>query len=145
MKLFVPTCGDRIVLAEPWTFLLHLERRNMKFAETSGLFKPNKDQSDFGAWDGKAFSGVYKKVEAIFPAGTTLECDRVYIRTFNKSAVGVENDFDSITWRVMKKDRPERHKRFWAKLSDCNRIEFTLEVDSLFRDRVKKVRKVLES
>jgi hypothetical protein len=33
MKLYVPACGDRIVLTQPWTFTLYFERRNDVFAK----------------------------------------------------------------------------------------------------------------
>jgi hypothetical protein len=63
------------------------------------------------------------------PKGTTLTVDRIYIR---KGATS----FDSITFNIAKGNcpaRPEIEKtRFWAKLSDVNRIE--CEVDELWLD-----------
>jgi len=38
-----------------------------------------------------------------------------------------------------------RHGRFWTKLSDCNGFSFELDSDSLYQDRVKAVRAVMES
>jgi hypothetical protein len=104
------------------------------------------DDSTYGVWEGEICRSALKKVEVTLLTGTILECDRVYIRNFNKSADNDENDFNSITWRVLKPNgKPKRNQRFWAKLKDCNEIEFDLEIDSLFRNRVKKVRQVLES
>ena len=143
MKLFIPACGDRLILAKPWTFSLWLERRNMKFAKARGF--ADKDADNWGVYEGKHPDRRLKRVEVTLPAGTVIECDRVYIRTHGKSGVHAEDDYDSITWKVMKGDKQERHGRFWAKLSDCNGLEFKLAVDSLHRDRVKLVRMVMES
>jgi len=140
-KLFIPACGDRLTLTKPWNFDLYLERRNLKFAQTQKLVGDK-----FNCWkEGYGKDHQIKSIPAMISKGTTLECDRVYIRTFSKSAVQVGNDFDSITWKVMKNDKPARNQRFWAKLPDCYEIEYDLSVDSLYRDRVKAVRIVLES
>lgn len=69
----------------------------------------------------------------------------MYIRTFSKSAHLVQNDYDSITWKVMKGDKPARNQRFWCKLPDCYSIEYELHPDSLYRDRVKVFKAVLEA
>lgn len=76
-----------------------------------------------------------------------LECDRVYIRSFSKSALKEDKDYDSITWREIDpvKGKPKKNSRFWVKLPDCNSIEFRLEPDSLYRDRVKAIKLVQES
>lgn len=143
MQLFVPACGDRIVLTRAWKFELTLEHRNINFAKEHGLV-----DSEPHRWNHWGRSSGYKRVEVTIPKGTMLECDRVYIRVFskNKAHDDVDNDFDSLTWRIVGKNGKAKMKdRFWAKLSDCNRINFKLEADSKFRDRVKAPREVLEA
>jgi hypothetical protein len=145
-KLFIPACGDRLTLTAPWEFTLYLESRNMKFAEARGLYKPGKGDS-WGAYDR---SHNLKKVQASLPAGTVLECDRVYIRTQNKSRLKADGDaneidYDSIMWKVMQGEKMARNQRFWCKLSDACEIEYDLAVDSFYRDRVKAVKIVMES
>lgn len=142
MKLYVPACGDRIVLSAPWEFPLYLEHRNVRFAQARGLLSEKVGRYE-SFWDGERYSGRFRRVQVTLEAGTVIECDRVYIRSFNKSHVKVEEDFDSITWKVMRGDRPAKNQRFWVKLSDCNGLE--CEVESLYRDRVKLVREVMES
>lgn len=148
MKLFIPACGDRLVLDQPWTFSLYLERRNMKFAQTLGFVTEEEIKKNWsGIFAGEPYRSSYREETVTLQAGDMLECDRVYIRVFSKSktADDVENDYDSITWKLMRKGKPVRHGRFWVKLSECNRIEYRLDPDSLYRDRVKNVRAVLEA
>lgn len=135
MRLFIPACGDRIVLTEPWMFSLYLESRNLRFAKEHGHVSKEASWRDCGRGT--------KKLVHVLPAGTVLECDRVYIRTFNKSRAHLEDDYDSITWKVMKGGKPVRNQRFWAKLSSCCEIE--CEVESTYRDRVKLTKVVLGS
>jgi hypothetical protein len=143
MKLFIPACGDRITLTVDWTFLLYLESRNMAFAKKRKLVAESADK--YGEYEGGESGPALSKVTCTLPAGTVLECDRVYIRTFNKSAIEVGNDYDSITWKVIKKGKAETHGRFWAKLSDCNGLGYDLEPDSLYRDRVKSIKAVMNT
>lgn len=151
MKLFIPACGDRLRLTAPWTFTLVFEYRNIKFAQNLGLLDPKL--KTWGVYEdpppGERYSRTYKRAEATVPTGTILECDRIYIRQYNKGRVSLENDYDSVTWRINKipgkagRGRPSG--RFWVKLPDCYSIEYQLDVDSLYRDRVKLVKEVLES
>ena len=144
MKLFVPACGDRITLTKPWKFNLTLERRNHKFAETKGFIEI--ESSHWRAYWNKDTG--YKKVEVTLPKGTVLECDRVYIRVFSKAKAhdDVDNDFDSITWKMIGKNgKGIKNCRFWAKLSEFNEFNFKLYVDSKFRDRIKSVREVVNA
>jgi len=144
MKFFVPACGDRIILMKPWTFPLYLEKRNMQFAKVRGLVDAKADNW-MGVREGDRWTGKYKSVSITLGAGTIIECDRIYIRTFNKSRIHLEEDYDSITWKVTNNGKAVRHGRFWVKLPDCYNIEFELQVDSLYRDRVKVVKEVMES
>jgi hypothetical protein len=143
MKLFIPACGDRITLEELWTFDLYLERRNMQFAKIRDLVDQKAD--DWGVFEGERHASGYARAEVTLPVGTVLECCRVYIRTFNKSALEESNDYDSITWRVMKGNKPATKQRFWAKLVDCCKIEFSIANDGTYRDRVKLLKLVCES
>jgi hypothetical protein len=66
--------------------------------------------------------------------GTVLECDRVYIRQYNRSAESKDDDCDSLSWRVLfEGGKKVTKQRFWAKLTDCNGMAF--KIDSLRKDR----------
>jgi hypothetical protein len=137
-RLFIPACGDRLKLTAPWKFSLYLESRNMKLAKELKL----SEEPGRGRWA----PGPLPKRPVELPAGTILECDRVYIRQYNKGRVQLENDYDSITWKILReKGKAGRGKisgRFWVKLPDCYSIEYELEWDSLYRDRVTLVDQV---
>jgi hypothetical protein len=117
MKLFIPACGNRIKLTSDWTFNLYYEGRNL------ALFNKVKGWSDRRI-DYRAKNGPES---VTMSAGTTLEVDRVYIRTFSKNAPDVESDYDSLTFKVI--DGTYAKIRFWAKLSDVNNIEYELPPD----------------
>ena len=135
--LFIPACGDRITLDKQWSFELYLERRNMKFAKETMLVGPKTD--DWGVWAGKRYESKYKSMEVFLPSGTILECDRVYIRTFSKSSLTTDNDYDSITWKVINSvGKMIKNHRFWAKLPDCYGISYGST--DLYRDRIKLVK-----
>jgi hypothetical protein len=139
MKLYIPACGDRITLAAPWSFTLVLEHRNVEFAKTRKIIESAPRYG--GVRDG---GSGYRTVPVTLDVGTTLECDRIYIRTFNKSRVQVENDYDSITWKVINdKGKFVSKSRFWTKLPDTYGIEYD-KVD-MYRDRVKLAKLVMES
>ena len=145
-KFFVPACGDRLRLTAPWKFPVYLEHRNMKFAQGLGLLA--KSNHGWGVYEGAAYTSEFKKVQVELLVGTIIECARVYIRQFSKSALKVEKDFDSITW-VIQKEKGKAGKgkpsgRFWVKLPDCYAIEYELDHDSLYRDRVKLIRSIQE-
>lgn len=153
MKLFIPACGDRLTLARDWAFDLHLEHRNTRFAKILGLVEKESwdvyegddglPQNPFGA---NRRPRVLARVQAVLPKGTVLECDRVYIRTFNKGRIKEGDDYDSITWRVIGKNgKPATYQRFWCKLSAACEIEYELAPDGLYRDRVKLLKSVHEA
>jgi hypothetical protein len=147
-KLFIPACGDRIVLAESWTFTLYFEGRNHEFGKALGVFKPtgNHWKDCYDSVEGQRYGGVLKRTQVTLPAGLALECDRVYIRTFNKGRLKEGDDYDSITWRVVGKNGKTIQKlRFWAKLADCCQVQYSMEPDGLYRDRVKLIRLVQEA
>lgn len=101
MNLYIPEIGDTIVLSKDWTFDLHAERRNTGLIKHFGHPVPRWSDPE-----------VYK---VTLPAGTNLKVDRIYIRK------GI-SEYSSITfYATIGKNKI----RFWAKLSDCNTIEFT--------------------
>ena len=131
-KLFVPACGDRLMLAKPWQFDLFLESRNIRFAQERGLVPPTQN------WTVWQPGQQYQKIATTgmsLDAGTVLECDRVYIRATSKSADAVEDSYDSITWKVVVNGKPVRNQRFWVKLSDCYNLEFDPKSISRYMDR----------
>lgn len=64
-----------------------------------------------------------KQIPAALVAGTVLKVDRIFIRK------GME-DWSSLTFFMVSSPDPalasKKKIRFWAKLSDCNQIEFDL-------------------
>lgn len=138
--LFILACGDRVTISRDWTFGLYLESRNVQFAKERGLL--DKAPQYGGVWEGEPYRSQHKRVECTIASGTTLQVDRVYIRQFSKAQTEVETDYDSITWRVMKGNKPAPRQRFWCKLPDVYLIRFNTAPD-LYRDRVKAVRSVL--
>lgn len=116
MEFYVPTIGDRVYLAEPWTFDLYAEYRNSKFIQASG-------------YEYRYGRGTPVVGQVTLPANTKLCIDRVYIR-----GKGDDNRrFDSITFYVdeTSDERFANKKqggkfsgrpRFWVKLRDANKI-----------------------
>jgi hypothetical protein len=135
-NLYIPACGDRLILEQDWEFDLYLEYRNIDFAKLLGLYPSD------GCYDS---DHRLKKVRAKVAAGMTLEVVRVYIRQFSKSAIRVGDDYDSITFRLLKGEKPVKHARFWVKLPDTYSIEYRQESDSMYRNRIKAVREIMES
>lgn len=133
MKLFIPACGDRLVLSKDWTFTLYFEHRNTKFAHERGYLETKPSWSVYEEGQPR-YGSRLKRQEITIPSGTVLECDRIYIRAQNKSAVEIEDDYDSITWRIP----GQKNSRFWAKLTDCNNLEFELQSDASFKERAKE-------
>lgn len=146
MRLFIPACGDRLILTEDWTFPLWCERRNMQFAASRGLISA-ADSRKYVLHEGEPYRSPIRKITVTVRSGSVIECDRVYIRAYNKARVREGDDYDSVTWRLFDpvKGKAVRHGRFWSKLSDCNGLSFELESDSLYQDRVKAVKAVMES
>jgi hypothetical protein len=91
--------------------------------------------ADNKEWHDRANEIMKDKLTITIPAGTTLAVDRIYIR---KGA----SDFSSITFYAKQlgevtipgsrwswgnpKAKKIKAQRFWAKLADCNNIEFKL-------------------
>ena len=125
MNLYIPEIGDRFKLESDWTFTLHSERRNTELFRELGLIESGL------SWGEERKS--MKDTKVTFKAGTILQVDRIYIR---KGA----DLYSSITFYAEIGEggtgnfgRP-KHPRFWAKLSDCNKIEFSVEEFKTFRN-----------
>jgi argininosuccinate lyase len=143
-QFYIPACGDRLILEKDWEFDLCLEHRNMKFATSQGFFK-TENHNQYNVYEGEPYRSSLKKVRAIVKAGMTLEVDRVYIRQFSKSAIKVDEDYDSVTFRVLKGEKSVKNTRFWVKLPDTYLIEYRQDYDSRYRDRVKAVKEVMNA
>lgn len=130
MKLFIPTIGTRLVLAEDWTFHLHDEYRNEKFYKAfHGEIKRNGykwvghgehgDSISSPVQTDRCWHRTYDKPEPLattLPKGTVIEVDRLYL----KKGAG---DYDSVTFRLISSDLGKKVKgRFWAKLEEVNTI-----------------------
>lgn len=112
MKLHIPEIGDKLRLIEPWAFRLHAEHRNLGIYERMGWSLPG--------WSELGMASHRIKL----PKDTVLKVDRIYIRKGGA-------DFSSLTFNITdcpgipqlaEKKGPRR--RFWAKLEDCNLIEY---------------------
>ena len=113
MKLYIPEIGDRLRLTSAWTFNLHYERRN------SDLLKFFFDEEYNWKLNVKP-RPVKLKI------GTLLQIDRIYIRKGSA-------EFSSLSFYVVTDAKKTSSfgkpvgLRFWAKLADCNNIEFAPE------------------
>lgn len=144
MKLFIPAVGYRIVLTKEWNFVLYHEYRNQSLLKQLDPTYPCKyyDYID----DGDYSKGL-KSTLTSFPPGTKLEIDRVYIRSNNKAKTGSDN-YDSISFKVVKDKKSSLAIRFWVKLEDANQIEYELPTDtksvveSAIRSAQNKVKKL---
>ncbi len=148
MKLQIPSIGDKLKLKKNWSFTVWSERRNESLGRALGLFgviNPDNTSWRVPHWTGQASAPYMKTLplgqqflnnyiggdviasgECILPKGTVLTVDRLYIRKGGQ-------DFDSLSFLIhyshdlkfVKTDRPfVKNIRFWAKLDDCNNIEF---------------------
>jgi hypothetical protein len=125
MGFFIPEIGTRVRLEERWEFRLFNEYRN-KICRQLGI------DTDYG-WREKL-----KEAEAALAAGTILTVSRVYIRQGGK-------EYSSITFNIKKgakvyvKDAKGAWKlcelkkggRFWAKLSDVNKMRVVVDQETL--------------
>ena len=119
-QLLIPDIGTVIRLTKDWTFRLYFESRNVKVCQCIGVGTPS-------------WSASNKVFDLTIKAGTEMTVDRVYIR---KGA----DDYSSLTFTI-KKDQKiktvyngqefETSGRFWAKLSDVNKMEVEIDTASL--------------
>lgn len=118
-QLLIPDIGTVIRLTEDWTFRLYDEYRN-KILKHIG-----KGEGGYN-WNDKL-----KEYEVMIPAGCQLSVDRVYIR---KGA----GEFSSITFNLHKGSTVvyngktfKAQGRFWAKLSDVNKMKVEIDMKTL--------------
>jgi hypothetical protein len=125
--LYIPTVGTVLELTEPWTFRLFDEYRNDKLVEYLGLTRKRPN----------TFGSVISEVTLM--DGCRLKVDRIYIRKNG-------GEYDSITF-FLDHAPPEmvfvaaldgaigpgktKRPRFWAKLSDVNKMQAKVAIDTL--------------
>ena len=139
--MYIPTIGDEVTLAIPWTFKLYYEERNRDMIKWLAKI-------DF-VWAGTKVNGQKVEIgtylcEVQLPTGSILKVDRIYIR----KGAGMK-EFDSVTfilqsipnkeiavprekcfypkdgsYKCVHKDVTIRKVRFWAKLNDVNNMKF---------------------
>lgn len=131
MNLYIPEIGTQLRLTDYWVFHLFDEYRNRSLFKTLGEF--------LGDLKSVRVEGIYREEEVYLlplPPGTILTVDRIYIRQGNSA-------FSSISFRLKETPHPIiklRKKgaiRFWAKLSDVNKIEC-----EVLADKVKAVNEI---
>jgi hypothetical protein len=127
--LHVPTLGEVLTLAAPWTLTLHQEARNKTLFKALGVRpldkagRPHPDPNQAEAWAPYHAGYVdhrwvrrHHEHRVTLPAGTKLTVRRLYIRQ------GAE-DYNSVTFSVPS-DSPKGpgrpRGRFWAKVADVN-------------------------
>lgn len=104
-RIHIPTVGEKLVLAEPWTFSLYDEYRN-KTMIIQAISKENRNFKSFP----RSQSNYCWPIT--LPAGWELKITRVYIRQ-NRS------EFDSVTFACPYNGK---NVRFWVKLRDVNKM-----------------------
>lgn len=119
IRFFLPEIGTILRLSYDWKFTIYQEHRNEKFIDLLNLF----DGKCWVHWEDR--SGPDTALIQI-RAGSELKVDRIYIRK------GAE-DYSSVTFWLGKEAvvigpdgkqyAPTKRMRFWAKLSDVNRIQ----------------------
>jgi hypothetical protein len=141
MKLFIPACGYRIRLVKDWQFELYFEHRNDALVKV--LAPDEMIVGDRYNWryknGGCTRTWEPRSCRALIPSGTILEVDRVYVRRQSKTAETKEDDYDSVSFRVVESDWVGgKHPRFWAKLRDVNEIEYDVPANADVKERPMK-------
>lgn len=129
--------------------------RRYSYEERQAVYKKAEEDSPtyqaylkaYSEWDSRAKAIATDDLIITLPVGTVLAVDRIYIRkgssdyssiTFYAKGLGESEIKNRWSGRVTK----WKAQRFWAKLSDCNKIEFELldekEVMSTFKKTKKK-------
>ena len=131
-RFLIPTIGTIIQLTEDWTFVLHEEGRNQKFANQPGLDLP------FGY--GPKYNPTTRSydpprtADVTLPKGTKLKVARIYIR----NGGGDMKNFDSVTFTAnfhlsgaKAKKAGALKGRFWAKLIDVNNMDVAYDPETM--------------
>ena len=120
VSLLIPEIGTKMVLAEDWHMNLYNEYRNVGVLELTEIIT-RKNQNRLDLYGGERM----KHNEIVFPKGSMLTVDRIYIR---KGA----SDFSSLTFYIAKGSKIQhagqeyvssKALRFWAKLRDVNNMK----------------------
>lgn len=141
-KLYIPSIGDTITLAKPWTFQLNYEWRNKSLWEHLGKEK----REDFN------WRKTRNPLPVTLPKGTKLKLDRIYIRKGRKpydsvsfNLVGAKTERRTVTttiniytggynqpplFKPHSYKTPAQQVRFWVKLEDANKIVYSPESTS---------------
>lgn len=141
-KLYIPSIGDTITLAKPWTFQLNYEWRNKSLWEHLGKEK----REDFNS------QKTRNPLPVTLPKGTKLKLDRIYIRKGRKpydsvsfNLVGAKTERRTVTttiniytggynqpplFKPHSYKTPAQQVRFWVKLEDANKIVYSPESTS---------------
>jgi hypothetical protein len=118
MPVMIPEIGTKMVIAEDWHMTLFDEYRNNSILELTETIPKSRNWHD-------RYDNSKRNTEIVFPKGTILSVDRIYIR---KGA----SDFSSLTFFADKKVKILRDGkeyvspkalRFWAKLKDVNNMK----------------------
>lgn len=123
-KLAIPAIRSKIRICEPWTFNLIDEYRNHRFWEKILPGVPHEERWSYNR-------GKNSKLVTLEP-GTILTIDRIYIKKSSPN-------FNSISFFVETCPNLERsgskkgktHGRFWARLSEVNKIIGQWDTSSL--------------
>lgn len=152
-KMYIPELGDRIELAEDWSFKLQYEYRTsllwkaMALPYNSALeyWPRDKAQADIADLQHRGIeisvnSGLWEtfSIKVMLPKRTILKVDRIYIRKGNEQYSSVSFYIEKTSLQfVPTKPNPKMH-RFWAKLADVNTMVLTDDVSPTLLVPVKK-------
>lgn len=127
--MYIPDIGDKITLVEDWELKLYTERRNYGLLQAFG-YTPSHEYIDNDYKKGLNHHLV------TLPKGVTLTVDRVYIRKGSAVTAGYSSVTFVIDPKSNDKEFQKYRSRFWAKLEDCNTIQFELASQSKRTERV---------
>jgi len=120
---FIPDIGTRVKLTKDWTFRLFEESRNYYLWQALGLKQCNR------SW---RYDNPMTEKKVVINAGSVLKVNRLYIRQGAK-------EYSSVTFNLQKGSEvngdavmfKKKGCRFWAKLSDVNKMEVSVDKASL--------------
>jgi hypothetical protein len=136
-RLCIPTIGTTMTLLADWTFPLHQEQRNRKFAIDHfdadwGRYPHMWRWVDDPTQRGGRRMDLNPPVMVTLPKGSVLKVERIYVRSKAKDF----RAFDSVTFRVNvhlkgKAAKGKIKGRFWVKLSDANSARVEIDMDTI--------------
>lgn len=123
-RLFVPELGTILSLSKDWYFKLYNESRNYMFGQK---YDPTINKKRFNGWYFDELDKL-KSMDVVLVAGTNIKLDRIYVRKGQK-------DYSSLSFHIV--NGMFKGSRFWAKLSDCNNIEFDTAIVPVQKEKTK--------